>query len=200
MAITIPEFDVAVNNIQSLDDNPNISGLTSAELKRRFDKAGTDIKTYINTYLKPALETALNTTIPNTIINTAYPVGSIYISVNSTSPSSLFGGTWEQIEDRFLLASGTTYSAGTTGGAATVTLNVNQIPSHRHMNDYYYPGGDQQWYSDTGAGISGSGYKYIHLNNSVGFHGAQRHSNVGGGQAHNNMPPYLAVYIWKRVS
>lgn len=136
----------------------------------------------------------------NTIADIIYPVGSIYISVNSTSPDTLFGGTWEQIEDRFLLSAGSTYTAGATGGEATHTLTTNEIPSHRHMNDYYFPGGDQQFYTDTGSGLSGSGNKYIYIGGSVGFHGAQKHSNVGGGQAHNNMPPYLVVYMWKRTA
>ena len=66
------------------------------------------------------------------LINLIYPVGSIYMSVNSTSPVSLFGGTWTQLQDRFLLGAGSTYSNGATGGAATVTLTSSQIPSHKH--------------------------------------------------------------------
>lgn len=193
MAIT--KFLESVNNIQNLSDNPNTSGMTAAELKTRFDKAGTDIKNYINDTLTEELDDIFSQLYSN-----IYPVGAIYISVSNTNPSTLFGGTWEQIEDRFLLASGSTYAAGTTGGEATVTLNVNQIPSHRHINDYYYPGGDQAWTSDTASNLSGSGNKYIYISSSVAFHGAQKHNNVGGGQAHNNMPPYLAVYVWKRVS
>ena len=77
-----------------------------------------------------------------------YPVGSIYMSVVATSPATLFGGTWEKLKDRFLLGSGDTYSAGSTGGAATVsytpagsnsggsvgnhTLTTTEIPSHNH--------------------------------------------------------------------
>lgn len=61
-----------------------------------------------------------------------YPVGSVYISFNSTSPQTLFGGTWVRMKDRVLMASGDTYAPNTTGGSATVTLNVNQLPSHNH--------------------------------------------------------------------
>ena len=61
-----------------------------------------------------------------------YPVGAVYISAGSESPASLFGGTWEQIKDRFLLAAGSSYTAGATGGAATVTLTVSEMPSHDH--------------------------------------------------------------------
>ena len=61
-----------------------------------------------------------------------YPVGSVYISFNSTNPQTLFGGTWTRLKDRVLMASGDTYSPNTTGGSATVTLNVNQLPAHKH--------------------------------------------------------------------
>ena len=61
-----------------------------------------------------------------------YPVGSIYMSINNVNPSTVFGGTWEQIKDKFLLASGDTYNNGATGGSATHTLAVNQLPSHNH--------------------------------------------------------------------
>ena len=61
-----------------------------------------------------------------------YPVGSVYISFSSTSPASLFGGTWTRLKDRFLLASGDTYPANTTGGSATKTIAVSNMPSHNH--------------------------------------------------------------------
>ena len=63
----------------------------------------------------------------------AYPVGAIYISGNNTSPAYYFGGTWEKIEDKFLLAAGSTYTAGDTGGAETVTLTTATMPKHRHQ-------------------------------------------------------------------
>ena len=62
----------------------------------------------------------------------AHPVGSLYWSSKNTNPSQLFGGTWTQIKDKFILAAGDTYVNGATGGEATVTLTVNQIPSHTH--------------------------------------------------------------------
>jgi microcystin-dependent protein len=66
------------------------------------------------------------------VLNHVYPVGSIYMSVVSTSPAELFGGTWEQLKDRFLLGAGDTYTAGDTGGAANHTLTVDEMPSHNH--------------------------------------------------------------------
>ena len=67
------------------------------------------------------------------VTDTIYPVGSLYWSSKSTNPASLFGGTWVQIKDRFVLACGDTYtSSGATGGASSVTLSVSNMPSHTH--------------------------------------------------------------------
>lgn len=61
-----------------------------------------------------------------------YPVGSVYLSFNSADPSTLFGGVWERLKDTFLLANGDTYAANTTGGSATKTITVNNMPAHNH--------------------------------------------------------------------
>ena len=67
------------------------------------------------------------------VTDTIYPVGSLYWSSKSTNPATLFGGTWVQIKDRFVLACGDTYtSVGATGGASSVTLSVSNMPSHNH--------------------------------------------------------------------
>ena len=80
-------------------------------------------------------------------LNLVYPVGSIYWSSNNTNPSTLFGGTWTQIKDRFILAAGDSYSNGATGGAATVTLTVSNMPSHKHS---FTPSGTVSSHSHTG--------------------------------------------------
>lgn len=61
-----------------------------------------------------------------------YPVGSVYISFNSTDPSTLFGGTWSRLKDTFLLVNGDSYAPNTTGGSATKTIGVTNMPSHNH--------------------------------------------------------------------
>lgn len=117
----------------------------------------------------------------------AYPIGTIYISINSTNPSTLFGGTWEQIKDRFLLACGSTYKNGTTGGEATHKLTINEMPEHNHTENYVGVG----WKQDGASGnycVSSALEPY------------RVTGNTGGSQAHNNMPPYLAVYMWKRTA
>lgn len=127
----------------------------------------------------------------STVLDKVYPVGAIYISVNSTNPKTLFGGTWVQIKDRFLLAAGTTYKAGTTGGEATHTLTTSEMPSHNHA--VYFPNAGAADHSAPGNypdGPSDSTYY------AVGSYT----SSVGNGGAHNNMPPYLSVYVWKRTA
>lgn len=61
-----------------------------------------------------------------------YPVGSVYISFNATDPSTLFGGTWERLKDTFLLANGDAYAPNITGGSATKSIAVSNLPSHTH--------------------------------------------------------------------
>ena len=80
-------------------------------------------------------------------LNLVYPVGSIYLSSNNTNPGTLFGGTWTQIKDRFILTAGDSYSNGATGGAATVTLSVSNMPSHSHS---FTPSGNVSSHSHTG--------------------------------------------------
>lgn len=121
-----------------------------------------------------------------------YPVGSIYMSVNSTSPASLFGGTWEQIKDVFLLAAGSSYSAGSTGGEAEVTLTRAQLPAEALNINI-------QGHAADFATIFSSGITRSGVNFGNGGHDVKTES-MGSGEAHNNMPPYLTVYMWKRVA
>lgn len=125
------------------------------------------------------------------ILEAVYPVGSIYMSVNSTSPATLFGGTWKAIKRRFLLgADGNTYKAGNTGGEAAHTLTEGEMPSHKHSIWFPNDGGEQS--AEIGYPDTGSKNTY--------YAEASKTSDAGGGAAHNNMPPYLAVYIWKRTA
>ena len=121
-----------------------------------------------------------------------YPVGAIYISTVDTSPASLFGGTWERLKDRFLLAAGDTYAAGATGGEAEHTLTVDEMPQHNHDLNASY--NEIAAGSETGGKILAGGD-----NNNWLWNFAQA-NNSGGNAPHNNMPPYLAVYMWVRTA
>ncbi len=117
-------------------------------------------------------------------------VGRYYWSDDPTSPASLFGGTWEQIKDKFLLAAGDIYAVGSTGGEADVTLTVAQMPSHSH-GFATKPG----WSTDNGSWASfrtGTSDTFGSVNLAL--------ENAGGSQPHNNMPPYRAAYCWKRIA
>jgi hypothetical protein len=127
-------------------------------------------------------------TIQQLMLETIYPVGSIYVGVNATNPSVLFGGEWEQIKDRFLLAAGDNYNAGSTGGEAEHTLTVAEMPSHYHEIPWDKAGSQ--------------GYRGVNTyTDNAGFNGNSQYytEHKGGNQPHNNMPPYIAVYMWKRV-
>lgn len=126
------------------------------------------------------------------ILEAVYPVGSIYMSVNSTSPATLFGGTWQAIQGKFLLgADSNVYKAGNTGGEATHTLTTREMPNHNHA--VFYP-------NDGAADHSAPGNYPDGPSDSTYFAVGSYTSSEGGGEAHNNMPPYLAVYIWKRTA
>lgn len=124
------------------------------------------------------------------IFNKIYPVGAIYMSATDVNPSVLFGGTWERIKDTFLLAAGDVYANGTTGGEATHTLTENEMPSHKHKNFVGQTDGTGTYSNNLpqSAWTNKNYWNYYETD------------AVGGGQPHNNMPPYLAVYVWKRTA
>jgi hypothetical protein len=133
------------------------------------------------------------------ILNKAYPVGSIYMSVNNTSPATLFGGTWEAIEGRFLLGVDSTYSAGSTGGEATHTLTKPEMPSHKHLSHFFFTKAEtpNNTYGLTDNGAFGN--RVLVYTEGTNPHDGYIYAE-GGTEAHNNMPPYLAVYMWKRTA
>lgn len=118
----------------------------------------------------------------------AYPVGAIYLSVTDVNPASLFGGTWERIGGRFLLGADSTYVAGSTGGEAAHTLTVDEMPRHNHEID------------NLNAAGNATPFMTVQAQDKKGYGGNVQTMYAGGGKAHNNLPPYLAVYMWKRVS
>lgn len=123
-------------------------------------------------------------------LNSVYPVGSIYMSVNSTSPATLFGGTWVELQGRFLLGRSASYGNGSTGGASTVALSIAQMPSHDHQNS-------NRVYADMQSS------EFIARDNYgtwIRYADTTWTAKTGSGSAHENMPPYLAVYMWKRTA
>ena len=270
---TESEVDTALNNKQdtlvsgtsiktinntSLLGSGNISiggGGSSVDIATTWGNPTSDSKVPSEKLAKDSLDTKANSNHTHTsnqvtdLIDTIYPVGSIYMSVSNTSPSILFGGTWEQIKDTFLLATGDTYANGSTGGEATHTLTVNEMPSHTHIQDSHNHTQDSHNHTQNSHNHSAStDRKFLALgkNDNWGYTNARQmqstsgsyyypysnkntsgltepentasktatnqettatnqattatNQNTGGGQAHNNMPPYLTVYIWKRTA
>ncbi len=131
-------------------------------------------------------ENILSTT--EEVLRKVYPVGAIYMSINSASPADLFGfGTWERVKDRFLLAAGDSYAAGGTGGEATHTLTISEMPKHNHTIRWGYGSGAAD---PTKVRIDGNSPEAPWPNSDY----------TGGGKPHNNMPPYLTVYVWRRTA
>ena len=133
----------------------------------------------------------LTETQKNEIIDSIYPVGSYYISSINKYPGNFLVGDWEQITDRFLVGAGDKYEVNSVGGEEKHLLTIDEMPQHDHSSTYY--GGYFVWGGDDtyhGPG-NGNGYRreLNKLNTGV----------RGGNKPHNNIPPYYAAYIWKRI-
>nr|DAQ84480.1 MAG TPA: baseplate protein [Caudoviricetes sp.] len=177
-------FTKTGNEINEEIDNLNVKCITSKNNKFSLDSDG---NLTVNSITSNENKN-LNIT---EICNVIYPIGSVYISINDIEPSSLFGGTWEKLEDRFLLASGKTYTNGNIGGEATHKLTINEMPSHTHT-----------LYIDAkGTTIPAWWTRHLFVQNDSP-HEAQPNNltSTGNSQPHNNMPPYLVVNMWKRTA
>lgn len=143
------------------------------------------------------------------LLKLVYPVGAIYIGGASTSPATLFGfGTWTRIEGKFIVGvsdSDTDFDLDDTGGAKTVTLTEAEMPSHTHVQNSHAhaPGsGNAHWNYNSSGGTAiaaaGSNYRLSTANNTAST--TATNQNTGGGGAHENLPPYIAKYIWQRTA
>lgn len=141
----------------------------------------------------------------------APPVGAIITTSSSVSPAADYAGTsWAQIKDRFLMGAGGSYTLGSTGGSASHTLSVAEMPAHNHSGSITATGNhthtvssrsgrSQQFY--TGTTISGCVTSGPKTTSSAGAH---THSvtigSTGSGQAFSVLNPYVGKYVWRRVS
>lgn len=138
----------------------------------------------------------LNSTEQKTLyglMNMLYPVGSYYITESADlntvdKVNAYFGGTWERITDIFLLGAGNSYALGAEGGEETHTLTVAEMPRHNHALD-----------SPTMLGSPyDSGNSVYRVPPSQTSNAVYTISYAGGDKPHNNMPPYRAVYMYRR--
>lgn len=144
----------------------------------------------------------------NDLLSFIYPIGSIYLSVNNINPETFLGGRWEALQDRFLIGAGSTYESGATGGSADAI-----VVGHTHTGTTNSDGA--HYHTATGRAASGStsgsvpeSYAKYGSTRSVripfsGTNGAHTHTfttdATGSDGTNANLPPYLAVYMWKRI-
>lgn len=136
------------------------------------------------------------------LIDRIYPVGSIYISTSSTfNPQTTWGGTWRKTADgRCLIGANDTYPLGSTGGEAAHYLTGNEMPPHGHS------AGLADGFKLSNEGIARSAIdhysnQFLYIDQSSHSASSFLSTNAsGGGASHNNMQPYLAVYIWERTA
>ena len=149
------------------------------------------------------------------IRNLMHPVGTIWMTVEDSDPNVLFGGTWVQIEDVFLLAAGNHFSAGQTGGEEVHTLNQNELPQVTGVitagcgEEGASAGGYGGFRNASGVFTALNERQYSRASNAYatqwpsGIYSAGKERitmSFGNGESHNNMPPYLAVNVWKRTA
>lgn len=178
-AAVLNKLDNAVGSLQNL---------TTSE-KQNLVGAVNEVKSQV---------TQLNSDLANKI----YPVGSIYISVDATNPSTKFGGTWERFaQGRTLVGvdeSNSNFNAvRKPGGESTVKLNTDQIPSHRHQENPLVYVFDTSYAAYTSIVTTNSKGKQNIVDN---ISNKPYTSSTGGGQPHNNLQPYITVFYWVRVS
>ena len=215
---TFPNVDAAVTATPTelnkstaiVSDGTNATfntGITADKIKTLIgltDSSAITTSTDSEGEVTPVLATGVTADEVRTLIGAAtllavYPVGSIYTSIVSTSPSTHFGGTWVSFgqgrvlvghddaaePDTDFVAPSGDGSSVLVGGAKTHTLSVGEIPSHTH--------GISNFEDPTGTGSSGSA-------NGASSFSTVNTDATGGGGAHNNLQPYVVVYMWKRTA
>ena len=170
------------------------------EVERLKVKESPIMSNYLLTTGKAADSDKLDGKTLAQVMLSIYPVGAIFTSSNSTNPSTLFGGTWEAYgAGRVLVgkaSSGTFATAGATGGSETHTLTVAQMPSHTHTQDAHSHTIPSSAIGSDFATTRPGGYGNTLTTSST----TATNQNTGDGEAHNNLQPYIVVYMWRRTA
>ena len=203
---TISGLDYRKKYVFQFNVVDKLMNINSAEMSARalpvFDWSEEDFNFNVPVTFSGGVDTSF-------LLNAIYPIGSIYMSVNNISPETLFGGTWEQLQDRFLVGAGDVYIAGNTGGAAThehlykvgfrpyygaLTGNDNDaIMLYNYQNNSWSSGTRDN--SIPESKVINRGLTTSHNEISAAKHSVEAHTNNAF-----NIPPYLAVYMWKRTA
>lgn len=192
-------FTEVDGNINLDINNLNASCITSKNNKFSLDSDGNLVVNSITTAVSND---------SNIDFDMIYPVGSIYLSLLNTNPSTLFGGVWEQIaKGRTLVGVDTSQIEFNTvkkeGGSKTHSLTINEMPSHTHSQSPHShnltitktSAGGSSYNGYLNAQYSGNGSYTYNTTNTTAVN-----NNTGGNGAHNNLQPYLTCYIWSRIS
>lgn len=124
------------------------------------------------------------------LLDIIYPIDSVYITFNTISPANTVGGTWELLKNVFLYSSAGT--VGITGGEGTHKLTVDEMPPHTYHISTKPAGNNIVNNLPYQIGAAGLDYSDTFINKYV--------ESSGGGQAHNNMPPYITVHMYRRTA
>ena len=188
--------------------NPTIGPTPNASIRVLTDEDGNMISPVTSF---DSVFTSTGGGIKEALLDYIYPVGSIYMSANNVNPGTFLGGTWTQITDKFLLAAGSTYTAGSTGGSSTKTIAKANLPSynltvtdpgHTHSyNDYYATSSSKKTWdiNKTASSVTSVSNTYTSRTSGSKTTGITV-SSGGSGTAMDIMPPYEVVYTWKRTA
>ena len=204
-----------------------VSSNASAMTTPVFDWSGDDFNINVPTTLQDDLSVAGELTIGGKkLVDLVYPVGAIYMSVNSTSPATLFGGSWVawgsgRVPVGINTSDSNFSTVERTGGSSSVSLTTAQLPAHNHEVGANYNGENQHDLFLTGLssnaagfnGLSGIGrsakvdsvssaedYYYFRSDNQQALGYAEATASTGSGSAHTNLQPYIVCYMWKRTA
>nr|DAJ33038.1 MAG TPA: baseplate protein [Caudoviricetes sp.] len=178
----------------------------------KIDAKTKDIDTKIKTLHDSIIGTDGNVVFYNKqeVFLAVYPVGSIFLSTDGTEPAELYGGTWEQIKDVFLLGASDTYPAGSTGGStaheheyklgfmwrfgALVGYPTSAIDTYNYKTQSW--NNNNKKVNDGQYTLANDGFSSTYGEKS----GGQTYSVTGNTASSSSIPPYYSVYIWRRVA
>ena len=177
-------------NVTNLTNNLNTYKTQNDQKVSNLSNDLNSFKTQINQKINE-INNILTNKIKKEILDMSYPVGTYYWSQRDKNPGELFGGKWEKIQGKFLFAENNNHKAGTEGGEEVHKLTINEIPTHNHgfpKNLCSYKN-----IPDIQIGGGGGTKKLYENDGAIG-----NTKDIGGGQPHNNMPPFIAAYCWRR--
>lgn len=197
------------NNFKNINDNintnkslinTNIQNLTSdinnykSQNEQKIANLNTDLNKFkqeINQRINE-MNNILKNQIKKEILDMSHPIGTYYWSQKNTDPSTIFGGKWEPIKGRFLFAEDPKHAAGSSGGEEFHTLSIDEMPGHNHT----FPKNVCAYGNIPDIQIQGGGGSKKLYENAGNVTNT---NNIGGGKPHNNMPPYIAAFCWRRI-